>query len=282
MVKMGNVWDRSAEVLNGRGGMLAGIAALSLYVPQLVNAAWTTFAPPSSMTTAMIGLVIVVSAAVVAIWGQLALIAASLDPATDRRAAIAQANSRLAAALLVAVVLTIVITIAFLPSIVLLIRAGFDYQALAAGTPMAPTNPGAAGLAGLYAFMLGLVLLFVGARMLPLYAVVLHERLGVAAIARCWRLTRRHTWRLVGAVLLFVVVLMIATWAAQMVSGLIFRLALGADAQKTVAFLAAAVGQAVSTALTLVAIVFSAQLYVALLARERLLREKATRGEVQA
>jgi hypothetical protein len=78
------------------------------------------------------------------------------------------------------------------------------------------------------------------------------------------------------------VVLMIATWAAQMVSGLIFRLALGADAQKTVAFLAAAVGQAVSTALTLVAIVFSAQLYVALLAREQLLREKASRGEVQA
>ena len=125
-------------------------------------------------------------------------------------------------------------------------------------------------------------MLFVGARLLPLYAVVLEERLAVAAIARCWRLTRRHTWRLVGTVLLFVVVLMIATWAAQSVSGLIFRLILGGNAQATVALLAAAVAQAVSAALTLVAIVFSAQLYVALVARERMLRDKAARGEVQA
>jgi len=42
------------------------------------------------------------------------------------------------------------------------------------------------------------------------------------------------------------------------------------------------VAQAVSAALTLVAIVFSAQLYVALVARERMLRDKAARGEVQA
>ncbi len=33
MVKMGNVWDRSTEVLSGRGGMLAGIAIPTLFVP---------------------------------------------------------------------------------------------------------------------------------------------------------------------------------------------------------------------------------------------------------
>lgn len=281
MVKMGNVWDRSVEVLNGRGGMLAGIAALTLFLPAVINAAWTGFAAPSTATAA-IGMLLVIATAIVAVWGQLAMIAASTDPATDRTAAMRQASARLPAALLVALVLAVVMIVAFLPSIALLLRAGFDYRSLAAGTATAPTDPGAAGLAGLYALAMGLALLFVGARLLPLYAVVLEERLSVAAIARCWRLTRRHTWRLVGTVLLFVVVLMIATWAAQSVSGLIFRLILGANAQATVALLAAAVAQAVSAALTLVAIVFSAQLYVALVARERMLRDKAGRGEAQA
>ena len=49
-----------------------------------------------------------------------------------------------------------------------------------------------------------------------------------------------------------------------------------------VELLAAVVAQAVSAALTLVAVVFSAQLYVALVARERMLRDKAARGETQA
>ncbi|MCQ4504282.1 hypothetical protein NON27_29320, partial [Vibrio parahaemolyticus] len=80
------------------------------------------------------------------------------------------------------------------------------------------------------------VLLFVGARLLPLYAVVLRERLGLGAIDRAWRLTRRHTWRLVGAVLLFMIVVMIASWAAQAVAGLVTALVLGGDAVATVRF----------------------------------------------
>ena len=116
-------------------------------------------------------------------------------------------------------------------------------------------------------------------RLVPLYAVVLHERRGVGAIARSWRLTRRHSWRLIGVVLLFLIVLLVASTAAQSVVGLIARLALGAEARGTVAFIAALAGQAVSTALTLAAIVFSAQLYLALVTRERLLAERAASTE---
>ena len=281
MVKMGNVWDRTVEVLNGRGGMLAGIAVLTLFVPAVIDAAHTAYAAPG-MAKVAVGALLTLATTVVALWGQLALIAASTDPATDRAAALRQANARLTPALLVALLLALVFSLLFFPVVALLVAAGVDFTTIGNGVAPNVTSPGAAALAGLYGLVALVVLLFVGVRMLPLYAVVLHERHGAGAIARSWRLTRRHSWRLIGALLLFLLVLLVATGAAQSVSGLILRLVLGADARATVDVLAAAIAQAVSTALTLVAVVFSAQLYVALVARERLLHERAAQAETAA
>lgn len=274
MVKMGNVWERTVEVLNGRGGMLAGIAIPTIFVPGAIGAAWKAFVPVTP-GNAVIGLVVTFVATLVTIWGQLAIIAASSDPMTDRRAAFAQANARFGPALLVGLVLAVVLVVAYLPPFVLLAIAGMNFAALGADVPQPAIAPGYALVAGLYILVLAIVTLLLVVRLVPLYAVVLHERRGVAAIARSWRLTRRHSWRLIGVVLLFVIVLAVASTAAQSVVGLIARLALGADARGTVAFIAALAGQAVSTALTLAAIVFSAQLYLALVTRERLLAERA-------
>jgi len=281
MVKMGNVWDRTVEVLNGRGGMLAGIAALTLFLPAVIDAAHMAYAP-AGMAKTIGGAVLTLATTVVALWGQLALIAASTDPATDRAVALRQANGRLAPALVVAFLLALVFALLFLPVFALLAAAGLDFTAIGNGATPNVTAPGAAALAGLYGLVALVVLLFVGVRMLPLYAVVLHERHGAGAITRSWRLTRRHSWRLIGVLLLFLIVLLVATGAAKSVSGLILRLALGAEAQTTVDFLAATVAQAVSAALTLVAVVFSAQLYVALVTRERLLHERAAQAEMSA
>ncbi len=281
MVKMGNVWDRTVEVLNGRGGMLAGIALLTLFVPNAIYGAYRAYATPSTPTT-IVGLLLIVATTVAALWGQLAIIAASTDPATGAADARGQANRRLPAAIGVVLVLTLVAIVVFLPAAVLIALAGFDFLAIANGAPPVATSPAMAGLGMLYTLVVSLIVLFLGSRLLPLYAVVLHERHGIGAIARSWRLTRRHTWRLFGTVLLFVVVLTIATWAAQSVSGLIFRLILGGEAQATVAFLATTVSQAVSTALTLVAIVFSAQLYVACVARHAALQERAAQRAAEA
>ena len=281
MVKMGNVWDRTMEVLNGRGGMLAGIAVLTLFVPGVISAAYAAYATPGTATAA-IGALLALATSVAALWGQLYVIAAASDPGTDRATARRAANGRLLPALLLALALVAIMLVALLPAAVLLAMAGFDFAALSQGATQGTVAPGPALLASLYAIVVLIVMLFAGARLLPLYAVVLHERLGLGAIARSWRLTRRHTWRLVGVVLLFLIVLMIATSAAQSVGGLVFRIILGADARATVTFVAAVIAQAVSTALTLIAIVFSAQLYVALVARERLVRERAALGAVAA
>lgn len=271
---MGNVWDRTVEVLNGRGGMLAGVAILTLFVPPAVASAFGAYAAPG-MGRSVVTPLLAFATTLIALWGQLWMIAASIDPATDRDTARRQANARLLPALLVALVLGLVVVVAMVPAVALMAASGVDVAAMSAGTAPTVTAAGPALLASLYAIVLLVAILFVGARMLPLYAVVLRERLGLAAIARSWQLSRRHTWRIVGVVLLFMVVLLFATTAAQFAVGLILRLILGADARATVAFLATLAGQAASTALTLVAIVFSAQLYLSLVAREQLLRDRA-------
>ena len=276
MVKMGNVWDRSVAVLDGRGGMLAGVAALTLFVPQVIAAAHMAYVPTSTAKV-VTGAVLQLVVTIVALWGQLLITAAASDPAVDRAAAARLAWSRFGPALAVALVLAIAVSVLFVPAFALFAYAGIDLAHMGDGTTSVISSPGAAGAGGLYTVVMLIVVLFVAVRFLPLYAVVLHERLGLGAIARSWRLTRRHTWRLVGAVLLFLIVLIVAGMAAQSVSGLILRLTLGAEAAATVGFLAASIAQAVSTALTLLAIVFSAQLYVALVAREQLLRDKAAR-----
>ena len=268
MVKMGDVWDRTSEVLSGRGGMLAGIAILTLFVPGAINAAYSAYAA-AGVARSIVLVLLLLAVSIASVWGQLAIIAASTDPATTRAAAQARATERLLPALAVVVVLGIVATLVFLPAIVLLAMSGLDFNAMANGTPAAaPSAVGPLLLAGLYMTAVFVAMLFVGARLLPLYAVVLHDRLGLGAIRRTWGLTRRHTWRLVGAVVLFVVVLLIATWAAQAVAGLIAALIVGGDQTATIKFVGTVAGQAASTALTLVAIVFSAQAYVAFRARE--------------
>jgi len=274
MVKMGNVWDRTVEVLNGRGGMLAGIAFATLFLPGAINAAYRAYVP-ATLTGQLLGALVMLGTTVVALWGQLALIAASSDPANDRAAATRHATARWLPTLAVAMVLALLVMLVLVPGMALLAFAGYDFAAVSRGMPQSQLSAGA-GLGSILYFMVALItILFAGARMVPLYAVTLHERHGLGAIARTWRLTRRHTWRLVGVVLLFLVVLTIATWAAQSVSGLIARLLLGGDAIATVTFIAAVVAQAVSAALTLAAIVFSAQLYVALVARDAALQARA-------
>ncbi len=287
MVRMGDVWDRTMEVLNGRGGMLAGIAVLALFVPAAISAAITAYAipvPPAAPAPgiAALGALVTIAVLVAALWGQLCIIAASSDSAVGTVEARRLANRRLVPAILLALGLAAIMVVAMLPVVVLLTLAGVDVVAMMQGVRQTAVAPGMTLLVSAYTLAACVVLLFAGARMLPLYAVVLHERRGLGAIARSWRLTRRHTWRLVGVTLLFFIVLGIATSAAQSVGGLIVRIILGADARATVGFVAALIGQAMSTALTLVAIVFSAQLYVALVGREARLAERAGADRIAA
>ena len=262
---MGSVWDRASEVLAGRGGMLAGIAVPTLFVPTLVRDAYVTYATPGTPSFALIGGVLSIIVLVITIWGQLAIIAAASDPAADRRAATQVANHRLLPAIGVSIVLGLAAFVTLLPAVALLVAAGIDFSALGDSQKMvANVSGGKIALVALYMTIWSIVALFVSARLAVWQPVLVNERNGLRAVGRSWALTRGSTWRIIGVLILFSIVLIVATLAAQSVIGLVFRLILGPENIATSVFLGGIAASAVSAVFIVIAIVFIAQLYAAL------------------
>ncbi|GGB36556.1 hypothetical protein GCM10011380_27420 [Sphingomonas metalli] len=262
---MGTVWDRTTDVLRGRAGILAPIAAVAIFLPSLVNTALSLGLKKGTPTAAVLAMVVALAVLFANVWGQLAMLAIATHPATTRADAGHAATRRVLPAVGVLLLLGLLFFLLVVPPIVMMARAGVD---LTSQTAMQSMPAQLSTFVGLYSLILLIVLLFVGARMLLLNAVVLNERRGVGAIARSWRLTRGMTFRLVALLVLFGVVVLIPTLAVQSVVGLVFRLILGQGGQVVTAFVAAAAGAAVTTAFTVVAAAFTAQLYVAAVAEE--------------
>ena len=265
MVKMGNVWDRTVEVLNGRTRMIATLALLGMFLPSVVRDAYVAAGTPGTLSFGLVGGILSIVVLLATIWAQLAIIAVATHPATTRDEAGRQARARLAPAFGLTLLIGLAAFAAMLPPLVALAWSGFDFAAAARGATMA-TNPPSVGTAIfviVYVLAFTLVVIWAAARLIVLNPVILNERLGVGSIARSIALTRGLTWRLIGVVILFAVVLVVATGAAQAVTGVIFRLVLGASGKGLAAFLGGVAGTLVTTAFTALAAVFTAQLYVA-------------------
>ena len=264
MVKMGTVWDRTVEVLNGRTGMIASIALLGMLVPSVVRDGFVAFATPGTSSFALVAGLLTILALVAMIWAQLAIVAIATDPATDAAAARRQGSARVLPALGLTIVLSIVAVVFALPPIFALALAGFDFTAAAGGRPVAtPGVGGAAMFSALYLLVYLALAIWAGARLAVLNPVIVNERLGLGAIRRSVQLTRGLTWRIIGVFILFAIVLIVTGWAAQSVTGVVLRLALGADGVALATFLSSIFATIVTTIFTALAAVFTAQLYVA-------------------
>lgn len=264
MVRMGNVWDRTVEVLNGRTGMIGGFALLGLVLPSVVRDAYVAAGTPGTMGFAVIGLTLSLVALLAMIWAQLSIIAVATHPATTRDDAARQGRARLAPAFGMTMLLGLIAGLACLPPIVALVWSGFDFAAASRGAAtMMPPSAGTAVFVSLYFLVFGLIAIWAVARLALLNAVILNERLGIGAIRRSFALTRGLAWRILGVVLLFAIVLVVATGAAQAVTGVILRLVLGASGKGLATFLADVAGTLVTAAGSALAAVFTAQLYVA-------------------
>lgn len=266
MVTMGSVWDRTTQVIAGRGGMLAGIAALTIFLPGVIRNAFAFYAHETTTGLRIVGGILTIAMVLLSVWGQLAIIAAASDPATDRPAAQRIATGRLLPAIGVSIVLGVVLVISYLPAIAMLAGSGIDFTAIAAGSRIQPgdVSGGLLALMLLYSVVWLVVLLWLSARLTIWQAVLVNERNGLRSLTRSWALTRGMTWRIIGVLILFVIVVAIATLATQFVTGTVFRLILGADNIATALFLAGIAASIVSTILAVLGIVFIAQLYVAL------------------
>lgn len=270
--RIGTVWDSTTEVMNGRLSILLGIGALAFFLPAVAQTAVIAFAP----TTPSIGPIVTLVSAIVSLWGQLAVIAVATDPATDAAAGWRQATPRLLPAIGIQLLVGLVAIVALLPLVGIMLGSGMSFTSASLANPALMGRPsfGAAlgiTLYGLVVFVVGLI---VAVRLLPLNAVIFNERLGVGAIVRSVRLTRGLTWKLIGALLLFLVVYGVATSATQAVVGVVLRVV---GTGKSIAiFLAGVAAAAVSTVLVTLAYVFIARLYLSVTGRAEDARLSAT------
>ncbi len=265
MVTMSNVWDRTTEVLRGRAGLLASIAALTLFMPGVVRDGVTAFLTPGSTAFVAVGGLVSIVVAIIALWGQLALLAMSNDPTTTRSDAYAQASARLLPAIGVTIVAILVAMLFVLPVAVAIGLSGADFSTMTTTGAMPDIGGGTAAFIGLYALFLFAFGLFIIARIMLVNVVVLNERRGLGAFRRSFELTRGLTWRIIGVLILYVIVLAVAASAAQFITGAVFGLLL--DDARTTTFLAAVVAGVVTTIFSVIAAVFTAQLYVAVAQR---------------
>ncbi len=266
MVRMGDVWDRTTEVLSGRGGALARIAFLGVFLPSVVRSAFAAYSggPAAGHGAVLLGGLVSIVVLCVLIWAQLALIALSTDPATTPAMASSTAIGRLGPALAIVLMLGVAFALLLIPPFAVLIGSGANFSPALMQAGVMPTiAPGVALFFSLYMLAFVIVAVVVSARLSVANAVVVNERLGLGAIRRSFQLTRGLTWRIIGVLVLYVIVLFVATLAAQAVVGIVFRLLLGPDAIATVTFLAAVAAAAVTAAMTTVVAAFVAQLYVA-------------------
>lgn len=267
MTSMGSVWDRTTEFLGDNLGRVLPIAIFAIFVPAVISGSLTELQPgatPGLKLGIGIGSLLL---ALVAFWGQLAVTALALD-AADGRGATAAATRRLPAAILVMVAAFAAGLLAVIPIGVVLAAYGVDLMAMSGGS-MPALPPGAALPLGLYLLALVPVMLWIASRLAVLLPVIVGEARGLGAIPRSWRLTRGVALRIAGVIILYAIVSMVAGAAAQVGVGTIFKLLIGSQPGISIAsVLTSIIVAAVSTAFTVLATVFAAKLFVALLLRD--------------
>ncbi|MDK2767239.1 hypothetical protein [Sphingomonas sp.] len=267
MVSMGTVWDRTAEFLSDNLGTLLPIALLAIFVPTTISSNLSGLQPTATPGTAMLLGLGVFVLALVSFWGQLAVTALAIDPALGRQAS-QVATRRFPAALLLMILLVVVMLALAIPVGIMLAVGGLDLATLQ-GSAMPDIPPSVAIWVFLY-FLVVLVLAFwVMARLAVVIPAVVGDRLAIGAIARSWRLTRGVALKIVGVLILYAIVSIVANLAATTAFGAVMYLVAGngEDGISLASVLTTIVGGAISTGFTVLGTAFLAKLYIALIAR---------------
>jgi hypothetical protein len=221
MAKIGTIWDRAVDFVRDHLGELMPVLLVTQFAaPALSGSLAGVRAGATGGMALLFGLVSLVTT-LVSLWGALYLIAFSAQPngQEQRSVALGLAKSRFLPLIGVSIVLVAIIAVLAIPGIVLAVVSGFNFRGMMAGVPPQPEEFAKLGISILYFFVLALFVLWASARLLPINAVVAMERRGIGAIAQAFRLTRGMTWKLIGLLLLYAIVVGVAVSAAQFVVG---------------------------------------------------------------
>jgi len=267
MVKMGTVWDRTAEFLSDNIAAILPIALLAFFVPASIEgnfgAAMTGADPGFKALLSVLQMLF----ALMSVWGSIAITAMALDIASERSAANI-ATRRFLPALAVTLVIFAGIAMLALPIPALLAANGYDMTALASGQS-AELSTRMTSFIALYGLALLILVLWLAARLIVATPVVVRENRVLSAIGQSWSLTRGAALRIVGVILLYAIVSMVAGLAAKTVFGSIFALVAGSDGEGVTlsTVMTSIVVAAVQSAFMVIPPAFTAKLYLALTAQ---------------
>jgi hypothetical protein len=267
MVKMGTVWDRTAEFLSDNIAAVVPIALLAFFVPASIEGNFEAAMVGAGPGLKALLYTLQTLFALVSLWGSLAITAMALDIASERSAANI-ATRRFLPALVVSVVMFAVACVLLLPIPALLVANGYDMSAMARGESVEMSMQ-VAGAILVYALVLLVVLLWLVARVIVATPIVVRESRMLSALSESWSLTRGAALRIVGVIILFAIVSWVAGLAAKTVFGSIFTLVAGNDGQgvSLATVMTSIVVAAVQTAFMVIPPAFTAKLYLALTVR---------------
>lgn len=267
MVNMGTVWDRTTEFLSDHLNAILPIAVLAIFVPQSISSAIgpAKDALGPALTQGLVFLLLLPI-----LWGQLVIVALTVDPDSGRAAAQSLATRRFGQLLVAMLLVFAVLVLLSLPIFVALAAGGVDFAAMSSGsaTAMPALSPGLTGFVLIYALLLVAVLVFVSVRLSTLlFAVIAAEGGVIGALRRSFALTRGIFWKTFGVLLLFGMVLWVACMAVTFVFGALFRmLAPDAGPFGIGAIVVAILVGLLTTAYSVIVSIFSAKLYRAVTA----------------
>lgn len=258
-LSIGKAWDEARRILARDGKLITSISLALILVPQALAGViapppnLSGIEPPSWMPLITI---LVLCAGII---GQIAIIRLALGPTATVGDAIGHGVRRFVPALLALILFGIGLALVLTPLFVLI--AGADsVQAIAEGR----SSPRAGG-----ALLLVLLLIvLISVRFQLMLPVASAEPVGpIGVLKRSWAVTAGHYWKLLGFIALVLVTVLIVLLAAQMLGGIIARLALG-DVQpfSLSALVVALITAAIQTAVTTVLATLLARIYAQLAA----------------
>ncbi|RHW19370.1 hypothetical protein D1610_04510 [Sphingomonas gilva] len=266
---MSNIWDRTTAFIGAHRRDLTVIALLGIALPSAASAIVEPLGAASDQTTRVMVTIIGIAAILMTMWGQLGLTAMTLADGGGVGRAMATASARFLPLLGAVIPLGLGLVLLGLPIFLILAAAGVDFSQMSTPGYTPPVSPATGLLLFVYLVILLPVVLVLAARMLLVNPAVIGDRLSFGAIARSWNLTRGLTFKLIGVLLLYVVIVVVAMLATQTVVGVITRLLFSAEGPVNASTVITAIAVAlVTTLFSVLSTVFVAKLYRAVVGAE--------------
>lgn len=264
---MGTVWDRATEFCSDHLAAIVPIAVLLIFVPLSVQGHLTPMIAGSSGAAMLALRLLNLALSIVSLTGQLAIVALAIAPGLNAGGAMAAALRRLPPAIGAILMLMAGVVLLSAPAVAMMAAAGIDPARMGqmsgeAAVPMLAVSPVLAWSLTAYIIVALVVALWLAARLVLLYPVVVAERRGFGVVARSFALTRRLALPIIGVLLLYALVSTISVLAVRTVFGSVLALAAGGIAPGSIGgIVVAVIVGAVTTAFTVLGAAFTAKLY---------------------